>query len=424
MRIGIYYPAIPRTHGGSFTFVESIVRAIPQVAAKHTFRVFHQGSEEIPDAESVSFVSLRRYRGARSLAGRPGVIGRLWASLRHRSGLEGLRRAMRGRTDWPNYDKPFNRALLEHEIDLAWFPTPSCQPVQTPYALTVWDLAHRYAPFFPEVSVVEDGEWEKREKLTFGFVNKASIIFTGTEAGRRDIMQYYNVPADRIHVVAFPTPIHASGAAEGTGEDLAKRLGIAEPYLFYPAQFWPHKNHVAILLAMRILEQEHGIRLSAAFAGSDKGNQDYVRRQARDLGLGDRVHFLGFVSDEDLVALYRGAFALAFPTFFGPDNLPPLEAFALRCPVIASKVSGAEEQLRDAALLFDPKNERELAQAVRDLWENPEKRRTLIERGLRVAAQCTPENYIQEASRAFDDFEPIRRCWASGRFPEETQREV
>ena len=147
--------------------------------------------------------------------------------------------------------------------------------------------------------------------------------------------------------------------------------------------------------------------------GSDKGNLTYVRKCAELHNLQKQVHFAGFVSRQELAALYRNALALTFVSFFGPDNLPPLEAFALGCPVIAANVSGAREQLGQAALLVDPKEPRAIAEAVLRLHHRPELREDLIELGRERARQFTGKQYIEAILQIIDDFEPIRRCWSS-----------
>jgi glycosyltransferase involved in cell wall biosynthesis len=98
-------------------------------------------------------------------------------------------------------------------------------------------------------------------------------------------------------------------------------------------------------------------------------------------------------------------------TFFGPDNLPPLEAMALGCPVIASNVSGAKEQLGDAALLVDPKKPEEIAEAIKSLSEDSALRQDLIKRGLIRAYRWTAQDYVKEIFSVIDNFEAIRRCW-------------
>ena len=98
---------------------------------------------------------------------------------------------------------------------------------------------------------------------------------------------------------------------------------------------------------------------------------------------------------EELIRLYRGAFALVFPSLFGPDNLPPLEAFALGCPVLAARVAGAEEQLGEAAELFDPYNPAELAEKILKIKNEPKTREKMIECGHQQARVSTADTYVE-----------------------------
>lgn len=151
--------------------------------------------------------------------------------------------------------------------------------------------------------------------------------------------------------------------------------------------------------------------MSVVFVGSDQGNLSHVRETVGRLGLADRVQFLGFVAQEDLIDLYRQAFALSYVTFFGPENLPPLEAFALGCAVIASEVSGAREQLQDAALFVDPASPRQIAEAVVRLASEEGLRQKLTDAGRKIASTRTPEGFVREALAFLDRFEAVRRCW-------------
>ena len=121
--------------------------------------------------------------------------------------------------------------------------------------------------------------------------------------------------------------------------------------------------------------------------------------------------FLVLCLVEDLIALYRGAFALAYVTFFGPENLPTLEAFALGCPVVASDVAGAREQLGDAALLVDPKDPSSIATAIKALYDDANLRQTLIEKGRVRAESRQQKHFVRGVFDALDEFEPVRRCW-------------
>ena len=207
--------------------------------------------------------------------------------------------------------------------------------------------------------------------------------------------KFYGVPSERIKILPHPTPRFALNAQPPADSDVLSRYGLSPGYLFYPAQFWPHKNHANLLRAVAELRDQHELLFEVVLVGSDKGNQQHIRELANQLGLGSHVHFLGFVSQQDLAVLYQNAFALTYQSFFGPENLPPLEAFALGCPVIAANVSGAVEQLGDAAILVDPKNVEEIAGAIRTLHNDLKLLAELVCRGRERALARTADHFVR-----------------------------
>jgi glycosyltransferase involved in cell wall biosynthesis len=111
--------------------------------------------------------------------------------------------------------------------------------------------------------------------------------------------------------------------------------------------------------------------------------------------------------------LYRAAFALTYPSFFGPDNLPPLEAFARNCPVAAACVPGAEDQLENAALFFTPSDPADIARAILTLYRDRELRTDLTRRGRALVTERTPTAYVARICQILDDLASIRRCWGT-----------
>jgi glycosyltransferase involved in cell wall biosynthesis len=401
MRIGIFYEArVDRKSGGAAVFQETITDEIGRIGRRHEVYLFSPTlPAELPEEKTgIRFVKLD--------AGMPGKLGKLGTVLRR--GKKALLEILLDR-EMP-LSSPLNDAVREHNIDLLWFVSVDAEKVEIPYMATVWDLEHRVHPHFPEVSVT-DWKWGTRERHYRELLPRAARIITGTSAGKDEIVRFYQVPEQSVHVVPFPTPQFAlAPAAPGPGDVEAR---LPERYLFYPAQFWPHKNHVGLILALKLLREQYGLDFHLVLTGTDKGNLEYVREKTRELGLEQKVTFFGFVEIDFLRTLYRNAFALVYPTFFGPDNLPPLEAFAHGCPVIASKVAGAEEQLGDAALLFDPKRPEEIARLVKELCDFPARRDELIRLGRERAVLWTAGDYVEQVFRIIDDFEPERRCWSS-----------
>ena len=136
------------------------------------------------------------------------------------------------------------QTLQDHQIDLVYSPHSCALTTAIPYVVTCWDLQHRMQPFFPEVSTV-GWAWESRERHYSNLLRRAAAIVTGTEQGKREVTQFYGVAHDRVSVIPFTTPdvlmsSHAEPVPGLTDED----------FIVYPAQFWPHKNHITILHAL------------------------------------------------------------------------------------------------------------------------------------------------------------------------------
>jgi glycosyltransferase involved in cell wall biosynthesis len=408
MKIGVLLDtrALP-TIGGGYTFEQQIFQALLDLAttSHHEFVVFTLGAKippKLAQETKIQFVAL----GEQQKKLRVILTGlrQVFASRVKRRTLQ------RSRSLLTQFRYAINQKILEiHGIDFVWSLTPLNIALDTPYIITIWDLEHRTQPFFPEMS--QGDEWDQREYLAPAF-RRATYVFTGTKIGKMQIERLYQNLPDRIKVLPLPTPQYALEAPVSPSSTILSKYGLSQNgYLFYPAQFWPHKNHANLLYAAKLLKEQDDLNFPIVFVGSDKNNRGYIQELAQQLDLIDQVHFLGFVPQEELVTLYQGAFALTFMSFAGPDNIPPLEAFALGCPVIASNVSGAQEQLGEAALIVNGIDAQQIASAIKSLSETPELREQLVQKGYQRAAQWTSYDYVREVLKIMDEFEPIRRCW-------------
>lgn len=403
MKVGVFLGDIAPTLGGGFTIQDDIFEALVRLDSKHSFVIFSYLTEEETRREIPSHIQLVSLQ--EDVLGLPGPnLSRIVTRTATR--LPMVRACFR-----VMHRHRLKRIVNDLGIEIMWFVIPDYIELDIPYIFTVLDLQYRLQPWFPEVSSY--GVWRQREKLYSTAIPRASTVIIGAEAGKAEIDLFYRVPPGRVQLIPHPTPGFALRASKGRTKEVMTKYHVPEDYLFYPAQFWPHKNHIGLLMAVSLLRDKYDLALPVVFVGSDKGNLKHIRRTVCDLDLSSKVHFLGFVPQEDMVGLYRNAFALAYLTFFGPENLPPLEAFALGCPVIASNVSGAQEQLGDAALLVDPKDEEQIAMAVKSLYDNPDLRTTLVQRGLTRAAKWTGEDYVKSVFNILEAFKPVRRCWSN-----------
>ena len=416
MKVAVVLSGLMPTVGGGYTFQAEVFNGLSELAgcSEHEFTVFYQSAENIdqyrhdPKYGKFNFVSYQPTQQER--------LTRIFYP-RLKWGLNRLVSAICGpvcHASLPAAHEPQNyleEIMLDHGIEMAWFVGGGCwEAVDIPYIATVWDLMHLSDPWFPEVSA--KGEWRKRDVALSVFLRRAAAIITGTQVGKREIEYFYNVPAERIHLLPHPTPGFALRAPD-EGEGVLSKYGIAGKYLFYPAQFWPHKNHVVLLHVLKKLAEMGASNFSLVFVGSDQGNLNFVKQRAMELGVVEKVFFLGFVPVDDLIALYRNAFALTYVSFCGPENLPPLEAFALGCPVLASDIPGAREQLGESACLIDPAKPEQIAKMLLVLDSDAKRRESLINRGLQRASSWTSSEYIKGVFSILDKFAQIRTSWRS-----------
>lgn len=250
----------------------------------------------------------------------------------------------------------------------------------------IHDLMHRYETSFPEVS--QAGVYESRELLFSRHARYSAAILVDSPVGKQHVLESYNVSDKKVHVLPFiPSPLFAG---EGKRPDLISDHHL--PFVFYPAQFWAHKNHVSIIHALSLLPDL--LKMHCVFVGTtDKSGYEDIISAIDKFDVADRVHILGYVSDEEVVWLYKNAFALVMPTFFGPTNIPPLEAMQYGCPVIVSSVYGMPDQLGEAALFVDPRSPLQIAKSICILAEDPVLRCRLIANGYSQIAKWTKEDF-------------------------------
>jgi len=301
----------------------------------------------------------------------------------------------------------FEKNLLKQKIDFVFFVTPSPKPFylqKLNYALTVYDLCHRDFPEFSEVKAYN--VYHLRELILNRCVGPATIVITESEKLKKMISNQFCKDENRIiSIPNGPSPL-INFEDRNTN---SKKLSLPENYFFYPAQFWEHKNHIRILEAIDILKKKN-IIVDFVFCGKDKGNLKNIKNKINRLNISSQVKIFDFLSNEEIKFLYKNSIALVMPTYFGPTNIPPLDAWANELPVIYSK--HLSEQTLDAALYADPNSSEELADTIKKML-NIDVRKDLISKGkIRLSIiKKDRENAIHELSKKLNEFEKKKDTW-------------
>lgn len=307
-----------------------------------------------------------------------------------------------------------DRKLKKQNIDLVYFLSPCEESLlleNHSFIITVWDLCHRDYPEFPEVSHFK--KFESRELYYRSVLPKAFKIITDSEMGSQNVQLRYGIDASRTQDIPF---LPANGVTHfvydaNLEQSILQKYQIPKLYVFYPAQFYPHKNHAHILDGIYELKNKHGIEITAIFCGSKRGNHTFIEEKAKALGISDMVRNIGFVENEEIPYLYKNALALVMPTYFGPTNIPPLEAFSFDCPVLYSQHLMHSDFAPGAFFPLDFTNPAIMAGHIMDIID----KKPIVEekkmKGKQFLAQLSATKNWQILHSIFQEYKVIMGCW-------------
>jgi len=285
---------------------------------------------------------------------------------------------------------PMAKPLMRERCDLWIFPSQNARSfhLPVPALVSIHDLMHIYERRFTESA--SGWEYLNRERTYTNICRWAKGVLVDSAVGKQQVIESYGMPAELIHILPYIAPGYMRQMDAPPGFE--SRYRLPTKFIFYPAQFWEHKNHNRLIEAIAQLKPELP-ELKLVLAGSQRNAYADLVKRVQELNLADDIVFLGYVPDADIPELYRRARALVMPTIYGPTNIPPLEAFVVGCPVAISGIYGMPEQVGDAALLFDPLSTEEIAGAIRRLWTDDRLCEELSEKGKRRDASWGPSQF-------------------------------
>ena len=264
------------------------------------------------------------------------------------------------------------------------------------YCTCIFDLQHIDLPnLFPPAE-----RW-KRDKAFSKAIHCADLVATISDFSARQIRKHFSIPQDRVGV------IYAGPSQECPIDNQSNK---ASGFILYPANAWPHKNHVRLVEAFQMLRKQFP-SLSLIFTG-DQGQGEEIRPLIRDT---QGVEHLGYVSAEKLQELMMNAKCLVFPSLYEGFGMPVIEALRVGTPVACSNTTSLPEVGGDAAEYFDPNDAAQIAQAVERAisnTSNPEWRERAREQAAKFTFDRSAKLLLQameEVSSRGPDPEVMRR---------------
>ena len=297
--------------------------------------------------------------------------------------------------------------IKNHRIKLLIIPYPSLFGFQNkiPYIVAIPDIMHKYFPSFPEYPL----KARVTRNIIYKNASKYSVFaIVDSMQGANDLNSFYNIQMRKIKVIPYIPPAYIYKYKNMTTEAASNILGkysIPNKFLFYPAQFWYHKNHIRLFKAIKLLGDIYQEKFYIILVGSPKESFIFtnIMKFIKENSMSDQIIYLGYVSDKEMVALYKKAIALVFPSLLGPTNIPPLEAMVLGTPVICSNLFSIPDQIGDAGLFFNPFEVKDIADKIYKIWVDKGLRSDLIRKGYKKVKEMTLERYAKQWEAVIDE---------------------
>lgn len=256
---------------------------------------------------------------------------------------------------------------------------PLTYPKQVLY--TVHDLAiYKNPEWFPSQIL-------SRHVLTPRSLKAADHIIAVSQSTKQDLKDFFNIPDTKISVIYEGADVEKI-PLKRKKQEVVEKFKLPREYFFFIGTLEPRKNLLQLIRAYKkCLTQDQKFKdVPLVIAGNPGHRHEQLFDEMKELGLTKKeVRYLGYVTHNEKIELYKHATALVFPSLYEGFGIPVLEAMTLGTPVIASNISSIPEITGKTAMLVDPEKEQDLADAMKLMLSNPKRRDQLAKKALEQA---------------------------------------
>lgn len=373
-------------NGGAKIFVLELLRALPKVAPDVTFILLTRKSSD-HEVEPLLTSNMQRQmvwddevnsdtrkRLLIRIAG--AVARRIPGRIRHRLPTSMRLRLLR----WAGHFST-SSVISQLGADLLYCPFGGTvfSDATIPMAVTVYDLQYRTYPqfFTPEDRATRDKNFQQACSM--------SAMAVISDYVRDSVIAQGLVDPNRVFTIHIQIPKRLRTVSEEQRHQVLEKFGLQQnKYFMYPANFWEHKNHKALIFAFEIaLRSGLPPDTKLVLTGAPSPRSQEILNDAKVLDIADLIVVPGFVDNTEFSALMMSSLGVVFPSLYEGFGMPVLEAMAMGRPVVCSGLTSLPEVAGDAALFFDPQKPAEIAESMVRLATDEGLRDTLIERGHR-----------------------------------------
>ena len=402
IKIGIFLEGSPKMGGGFFQSLKSSLMLLD-------IKKYNSNMDLIVTSNSTENYFLNR--DVKSFLFRPSKIKKYFSELFEIDIIRELLNRF-------GINHPFTKFIKKKKFDLIIFLGPSTMAKYcsgTSFIFNIWDLDHKKNTQFPEHNF--NNNYEKKEKLLKEIIYRAFKIIVPHESHKSDLIDIYKVSNKQIIVQNFIPmlpDIHKKNEIKKINyNDIYKKfnLPLEKKIIFYPAQFWAHKNHKFIIDAVEILKNKSNKEYFFIFCGGDKGNYNYIKKLISEKDLHDYFKILPFINDDSLISLYLNCSAVIMPTYCGPTNLPIYESFYFKKIIFYTKGLIPNDKINDRLIEIDIDSPSDLHDKLL-LLDDKDKITKIVNNNFKFYDEiCNEDVFIENYQKIIEEFSYIFNRW-------------
>jgi glycosyltransferase involved in cell wall biosynthesis len=271
-----------------------------------------------------------------------------------------------------NFGKHLGFPDVMHGTNYSVFPCKNSTKL-----MSLYDLTFLKYPQYVNAAV---RKYTKRVQQSLKWTD---AILTISESSKKDIVEYLQIPPERIYVTPLASRYHVNYLTDELIDKVKKdtNYDFSQPYLLFVSTIEPRKNIDTIISAFNLLKSHYKIPHNLVLIGQKGWNYEPIFQKIERSRWKKNIYHLDYLSDELVALFYARADVFVYPSHYEGFGLPVLEAMTLGAPVVTSNTSALPEVVGDAALLVNPNNVEELADAILRIVDTPQLRDELVKKG-------------------------------------------
>ncbi|MBN3899014.1 MAG: glycosyltransferase family 4 protein [Nostoc sp. NOS(2021)] len=290
------------------------------------------------------------------------------------------------------FEKYFGFPDILHGTNYSVYPCQNSLKV-----MNIYDLTFIKYPNYVD-SVVK--KYTERLKRCLQWTD---LVLTISESSKKDIIEYLEVDPKKVYVTPLASRYYPNYLCEEIAQSLEKQANydFSKPYLLFVSTIEPRKNINTLITAFNFLKEKYKVEHQLILIGKKGWNYEPIFAAIENSPWGNQIHHLNYLSNELVALFYSKADVFVYPSHYEGFGLPVLEAMTLGAPVVTSNTSSIPEVSGDAAILIDPNDPVQLAEAILKVISDSQLRQELINKGKARAKLFSWERTAKETLNAY-----------------------